>query len=451
LPKPENKSGTAIKCDYNGDGTFDEDCAVSTYRIEANGSITGLQMSGTSYSNPGATSNFSGTGQPFGGFIDSDGFFVRSRGDSQITYPSISDSTVIYRNALGKLDLAGLIGFVNEGSNLQYLDGSPAKTVKIGQNRFGNTLLETSATILPTGLTTTDEWTTSLLQGLKFSTTNDSQWAINVPPLQRLNSQVIHVSGNLTVDGGTGKLSVLDRDAQTLTVDSGAFPRPSAQYGTDPAYTQPTCAGCALVIDPGGTNEEYVSYTSYNSATKVFSGVNTITGVKDHSSGNPVVRSTWRLPYFATEPKAQTTTIIVDGNLQINYNIIGSQPSTPLKIRDVPTIAFIVKGDVTIDPAVNKLTGAYIVMGTNDTVGGSFSTGNDRSSCPAGTGTEVRCNPLVLDGLVMARQFNLERYGSKDLSLPGEQIRYDTRLFLNPPPGLEDVSKALSNPVRAQP
>lgn len=448
LPKPENKSGAAIMCDYDNNPATGADgkeaeCAVSTYRIEANGLITGLQMSGTSYSNPGATSNFSGTSQPTSGYTTD--FFVRSRGDSQILYPSISESTVIYRNALGKLDLAGLIGFVQEADNLQYSDTGGPKNISTGSNRFGNNLYETKTAFAEKP---SNGWATSLLGGLR----SDSKWGTNDPPLERFNSQVIHITEDLTIDGASAKFGSKTGNwalspGGTLTVSgiSGSFPTP---YPAAATFSPAICSTCALVIDPGKANEEYVSYSSITGAT--FSEVMTITGIKTHNADS-VVRSVWRLPYTSGETKAQTATIIVDGNLKINYNIIGSQPSNPLKIRDVPTIAFIVKGDVTIDPAVNKLTGAYIVMGTNDTVGGSFNTGNDRSSCPVGTGTEVRCNPLVLDGLVMARQFNLERYGSKDLSLPGEQIRYDTGLFLNPPPGLEDVSKALSNPIRTQP
>jgi len=436
LPKPEKKSGEAIMCDYDGDGTFDDECAVSTYRIEASGNITPFTLPGSGYTTGLPTSHFFGSA---------------TGSKPKIEYPS--SQSVIYRNVLGKLDLAGLIGFVSNPIGLQYLSGTTPKIVNTGQNRFGNSLFETSAKTgeEPTGLTTTGTWTSSLLQGLKFSTTQDAQWATHVPPLQKLDSQVIHISGDFTVDGGNGKYVTRDVGAGTLTVNGGDFPTPSAQYvqgGT--TYDRPNCAGCALVIDPGTANEEYVSYTGYDSATKRFSGVQSLTSVKSHDTES-TVRFAWRLPFTTGETSAQTTTIVVDGNLKINYNIISSEPNSPSKIRDVPTIAFVVKGDVEIEPTVNQLIGAFIVMGKEDGTGGAFKTGNDLAYCPTGTGGSQKCIPLLVEGLILARSFVLERYGSKDLTLPGEKIIYDQRLYLNPPPGLADVSKALPNPTRTQP
>lgn len=454
LPKPENKSGTPIMCDYNNDGVAESECVVSTYRIEAGGNISTFNPPGTSYTTKLPTSGYGGNFGPenrllgnLENFFDSN-LLTTGSGNADLYSLNTSESTVVYRNALGKLDLTGLISY-SDSNLINYFyetDPSTAKQIKLGLNRFGNTVWEN--VILPESNIPSGGWTTSLLGGLSTF----GKWQDNHPTLESFQNEVVHITTDLTIDGGSGVWASKAGDwtsaaGGTLTISgaTGNFSTPAdPATGSSPPLQKALCSTCALVIDPNTANEEYVSYTSFSGST--FNGVRTINGIKTHS-GAPIVRSAWRLPYTSGEANAQTVTFVVDGNLNINYNIIGSNPSNPQKIRDLPTVAFIVKGNVNIDPAVNKVTGAFVALGPAS----QFNTGNDYGYCPQGTALGVICNPLEVVGLVMAKSFSLERYGAKDLSKPGEKFVYDSSLFLNPPPGLNDLSKALANPTRTQP
>lgn len=141
-------------------------------------------------------------------------------------------------------------------------------------------------------------------------------------------------------------------------------------------------------------------------------------------------------------------TIIVNGDLNINANVAYSAAAVN-KIKYLPSVAFIVKGDVNVDPAVSSLDGAYIVLGDGDPV-----------DCPALSSASNGCgrfstglsytSSLELNGLVMAKQFNLERLYSS-LTEGAEQFIYDGRLLANTPPGMEDLTQALPEWVEVAP
>ncbi|MFA6042755.1 MAG: hypothetical protein WC786_03640, partial [Patescibacteria group bacterium] len=181
-------------------------------------------------------------------------------------------------------------------------------------------------------------------------------------------------------------------------------------------------------------------------------GVASLTTPKSHSAGERV-RWAWKLPNpVSGDNHADTATIVVDGDLNIQYNIFSIPPVNPGSVREIPTIAFIVRGDVTIDPAVTQVAGAFVVLGKDsalvptDPAGrGQFSTGSDDALCDP---TSKKCNPLKILGLLFARQFNFERTGDQKLASPGEQVTFDSNLLLNPPPGLEDLTKALPRITR---
>ncbi|MDP2586971.1 MAG: hypothetical protein Q8P32_04360, partial [Candidatus Komeilibacteria bacterium] len=130
-------------------------------------------------------------------------------------------------------------------------------------------------------------------------------------------------------------------------------------------------------------------------------------------------------------------TVVIDGNLHINSNLFYEGNPVSGQIENLASIAWIVKGDVIIDPSVANLVGTFIVLGQDGLacpiVGcGQFKTGND----------SVAPKQLVVNGLVMAKQFSFERF-YKASSQSAEKIIYDGRVVVNTPPGLEDLSKGL--------
>ncbi len=126
-------------------------------------------------------------------------------------------------------------------------------------------------------------------------------------------------------------------------------------------------------------------------------------------------------------------TVIVDGDLTINGDITYQSNNGLNKFRNLASVAWIVRGDVKINPSVKNLVGAFIVLGNG-------------SNCPAGgCGTFSSgdsANPFRVSGLIMARQFNFERGGGSEKE-GSEVIIYDGRLLANTPPGVEDFAQAL--------
>jgi hypothetical protein len=147
--------------------------------------------------------------------------------------------------------------------------------------------------------------------------------------------------------------------------------------------------------------------------------------------------------------------IYVNGNLTINKDITYASTGVN-RLKHIPSLVWIVRGDVIIDPTVENLAGTFIVIGDGDphtcpaivsannppaSKGcGRFSTGND-SSILAGP------QSLTVSGHVLARQFLFQRSYSavdtKNKTLPSETFIADGRLQANPPDGLTDLSRTL--------
>lgn len=487
LPDAKDLTGTRIKtCGVNGN----EDCYVATYRIEAKNNITGVTFS--------STGEFVDAPVSAGGAIDKGGadcatddiYCVLQGGATAdvltrsgllgTKFPTVGSTTVSYRNALGKLDVGGLTTIVNDSSS-GYIDKVAGSRGFYGiagtdVNRFGNTVYKTTQTNPTT-------WTVQELAGWKNATWQSTEAPVlplnvltntgSVAEKNTLRSQVVHVQGNLTVDGAHAELTntivgdVTTAPGATVNVGSvvGNFPTNTVDIGSG----HPSCSGCALVVDPGGAKEEYFSYLGFNGVQ--FNGLRRIhscptSGCVSHIAGEEV-RWVWRLPYENNSDTnlAQRTTIVIDGNLDIQYNIIAADRAADLdlgstvlpdSIRDVPTLAFVVKGNVTIAKEVNKVTAAIIATGTDTAqeplaTGGIISTGDDNDPSICDASTKV-CRPLTIIGLLFARQFQFQRIGNLEKNeTPAERVIADERLFLNPPPGMEDVTKALPNPTRTLP
>jgi hypothetical protein len=124
--------------------------------------------------------------------------------------------------------------------------------------------------------------------------------------------------------------------------------------------------------------------------------------------------------------------ILVEGNLTIKADLSYEDTSTE-KAKNLASLGFIVldnpatpeikEGNIKIEGNVKNLRGAFLAEG-------KISTGSSR-------------NPLTVQGLMVAKEFVLERvYPSQERG--AEQIIYDGRLIFNPPPGMSDWTKTLS-------
>ncbi len=133
-------------------------------------------------------------------------------------------------------------------------------------------------------------------------------------------------------------------------------------------------------------------------------------------------------------------TIIVKGNLNIRSNMNYKAGAAGLS-----SVGFVVYGNITIDKSVTHLVGSYYA---SDVLINSV--GN--TSCPNVTNGQGliatgRSNQqLVVEGLMVARQFNLERYYTNTspsaAATPAELVYYDGRVIAATPPGFSTFSSS---------
>ena len=194
--------------------------------------------------------------------------------------------------------------------------------------------------------------------------------------------------------------------------------------------------GNKIITLPGGTvvatpvlldNSVYV----YNGDLTVNSGFSILNGTKENERGNGV--------------------IIVNGDLHLaadfDYEADNFDNSN---LKKLASVAWIVKGDVIVDPAVSKVVGAFVVLGDGspclESSGAACSTNNNYPIYREnGYGLFVSgnsANPLVVSGLIVAKAFSFQRTYA-DINQGAEKIIYDGRLIANPPPGLTGFTESL--------
>ncbi len=137
-----------------------------------------------------------------------------------------------------------------------------------------------------------------------------------------------------------------------------------------------------------------------------------------------------------------SATFIIKGDLYINNNVY--YDNTPVSsLSSLPSFAFIVEGDLFIDPSVTEVAGNYVVLG--DPAEPACPTSD--SAAATGCGTiytgKTADNYLVVNGILMGRQIFLQRSYSDIDNTPSEKVLYDGRLLLNTPPGFKDLSASL--------
>ena len=135
--------------------------------------------------------------------------------------------------------------------------------------------------------------------------------------------------------------------------------------------------------------------------------------------------------------------IYIDGDLNINSDIV-YQTTDVSRFGYIPSLVWIVKGDVTIAPNVNQVAGTFIVLGDGNPAScpldiedasdgcGRFFTGDD----------SLAKTKLRIFGNVLARQIKLERSYAQNKEAAEEFIS-DGRLQANTPGGLSAISQSL--------
>jgi hypothetical protein len=128
--------------------------------------------------------------------------------------------------------------------------------------------------------------------------------------------------------------------------------------------------------------------------------------------------------------------IIVDGDLQIDSNLYYNNTALT-DLKNLSSVAWIVKGNLTIGESVNQVVGSFFVIG-DDSIGDGLHDG-------AVTTQSSNASQLVVYGLMMGRSFDFQRtyegvYGQDE---PAELIYYDGRILSNTPPGLRDFASVL--------
>ncbi len=120
--------------------------------------------------------------------------------------------------------------------------------------------------------------------------------------------------------------------------------------------------------------------------------------------------------------KKGTGIVRIQGEVTIHNNIEYIGDNNVNKLSDLPSVVWIIEGNLTIDPSVTKLAGTFIVFG-------GFNTGDSTSQ-------------LIVNGSVLARNFVLNRKYSEN-NEPAELFINDGRLKVNPPAGLQNFSANL--------
>jgi hypothetical protein len=142
-------------------------------------------------------------------------------------------------------------------------------------------------------------------------------------------------------------------------------------------------------------------------------------------------------------------TIIIDGDLSIEADIQYDDTTFSGESSGLASVAWVIKGDLRISPKVRELAGTFIVLGKDDTECGSVLESPKKGcgaifTCDA---NESECGKqLEVSGQFLAKNFRFQRtFRSLEGQLreAAEEIIYDGRNIINPPPGLGDVLKIL--------
>ena len=177
-----------------------------------------------------------------------------------------------------------------------------------------------------------------------------------------------------------------------------------------------------------------------------------------HSAGPLTIDASGAFNVVLGKPGARI--IVIDGDLTIGPDpgnptlAITYDMTAPTQLREIPSVVWIVKGDMIIDPSVTALLGSVTALAGTFVVLGQGGGAGVPSKCPAlsqasnscgrfSTGSDkTKEKQLTITGSVLARQFNFGR-GYSASQKPAEEFISDGRLQANPPPGLTDFAKSV--------
>ena len=138
------------------------------------------------------------------------------------------------------------------------------------------------------------------------------------------------------------------------------------------------------------------------------------------------------------------TVVIKSGDLYI-YNDLEYDDSAmgPLdRLSRLASLGWIVLDENDPEkPGYNQRGNIFVGKDVTHLVGSFLSTGQSGFFSVAPPATDSP-KPLLVEGLVVARQFHLSR-SYKSLEQGSESVAYDGRAVANPPPGFEDVTKTM--------
>lgn len=120
-------------------------------------------------------------------------------------------------------------------------------------------------------------------------------------------------------------------------------------------------------------------------------------------------------------------TLIVGHDLTIKNNVYYDPNLATVDSRNkLPSVGFIVKGDLNIDANVHHIVGTYYVLG-------NINTDNTEDT------------DLIIEGSLIApnNSVNLQRRYIDGSNTPAELVRYDGRALVNTPPGFTDPAARL--------
>ena len=191
--------------------------------------------------------------------------------------------------------------------------------------------------------------------------------------------------------------------------------------------------GTMGVLDRTGILNGYygaVTTHSGDSTTSGTLGANIILdGQIHHFTGNLTIDSELTFSKGSGTQKGSGT-IIVDGNLIVNANTLYQSGAVASRNDNLPSAGWLIKGNITINQAVTALSGVFYSEGA-----GGITTGT--------TGSSLTDVPLVARGMFIAHSILLQRLYVAADNTPAEQIIFDGRAAINPPPGLGDMIKGL--------
>ncbi|MBT4210163.1 MAG: hypothetical protein HOE19_04615 [Candidatus Komeilibacteria bacterium] len=196
-------------------------------------------------------------------------------------------------------------------------------------------------------------------------------------------------------------------------------------------------------INKYGSDIVVISGTTFNASTPTGGAIH-----RYQPSGGPLtVDSAITVPSGSDLIPNATGIIWVEGDLTINEDIEYELGSVENLIR-IPSLVWIIEGDLKINWQVSKLAGTFIVLGDGNSC--SFVSpevpdpGCGQIITCEGTPGQCSMNSLTVSGNVMAKYFDLGRYFI-DVSTgePSENFINDGRLQANPPPGFEDFSNVI--------